>query len=417
MLRRTFLFGATAALAAREAGEDPVNAGSVAYMQNGVLWIRRLPNGIPRALATGAAIYAPRFSPSRRWILFNDGDDLLGLVSTDGVRSKTWVGSRAGEWMPQGDRLVINQTTMWSADNDWTAPVINYTDPVGTLSRDGRRHAWVSSEEGEKRRLFVGSFGSTYERKLVAETGEADQGGFAIFSFIRGGNRFLYWTTDEDGADVWSYGMDIWIGGGPHPVNTGVSTLVAGAWGRMVVLSPAEDVLAAAVGDDHLLYQDHTLVVADISRDAESPVVKITPPSVHVLNPAWSPDGRRLAWAQGPDANVLGQQLMEHDDRLTWGEVWNRAIRARRIWLADGGGLGQPVQLTDDSRYSDDNPLWSRDGKYILFVRTDEQASRALWLMQTDGTGQQEVAGPLTAPPAFDQPQFDWSFASQESAA
>jgi len=403
------LFGTTALLAAQESTKDSGDLGSVSWIQNGTLWIRRIPDGAPRALAAGTALYAPRFSPSGRWILFHDGDDLLRMVSADGTRSKSWAASGPGQWLPGRDRLAIGRRTVLSGDSDWSAPVTSYADPVGTVSEDGRRHAWVSSQEGGTTRLFVGPFGSLAEPELVAET---EQGGFEILSFIRGGSRFLYWTTDKDGADVWSYGMNIQIGGGAQPVNTGVCTLVGDAYGKMVRLSPTADMLAAAVGGDHLMYQDHSLVLADVSGDSKSPVVNITGPSVHVVNPAWSPDGRRLAWSQGPDANVFGKQLMEHDHSLTWQEVWMRSLRARRIWSAGDRGLGQPTQLTNDSRYGDENPVWSRDGKYILFVRTDERESDTLWLMRADGSDAREVAGPLiTTPELSDQSLFDWSFA------
>jgi dipeptidyl aminopeptidase/acylaminoacyl peptidase len=381
----------------------------VAYIQNGTLWLRRLPDGAPRALAAGAALYAPRFSPSGRWILFRDGDDLLRLVSADGAQLKSWAVSGPGQWLPGRDRLALDETKVLSEDDDWGAPVASYANPVGTVSQDGQRHAWVSSQESGTTRLFVGPFGAAGGQELVAETKE---GGFEIFSFIRGGSRFLYWTTDEDGADVWSYGMDIQIGGGAQPVNTGICTLVAGAYGKMAALSPTADTLAAAVGDDHLMYQKHSLVLADLSADRKSPVVNITGPSVHVVNPAWSPDGRLLAWSQEPDAKVFSKQLMEHDDHLTWQEVWMRSLRARRIWLAEDRGLGQPTQLTNDSRYGDQNPVWSRDGKYILFVRTDDPESDTRWLMRADGSDVREVAGPLqTTPELSDQPLFDWSFA------
>lgn len=90
-----------------------------------------------------------------------------------------------------------------------------------------------------------------------------------------------------------------------------------------------------------------------------------------------------------------------------------RCLRARRIWSAGDRGLGQPVQLTNDSRYGDRNPVWSRDGKYILFVRTDGQESDTLWLMRADGSEAREVAGPLiTALELSDRPLFDWSFAN-----
>jgi dipeptidyl aminopeptidase/acylaminoacyl peptidase len=406
MLRRTFLFGTATLLAAQQPTEDHGDLGSVVWIQNGTLWIRYLPDGAPRALAAGTDLSAPKFSPSGRWILFNDSDDLLRVISADGTQSKSWVTAGPAQWLPGRDCLTIDQTTVLSEGNGWSAPVAACADPVGTVSEDGQRHAWVS-DDSVKKRLFVGPFGSAGESKLVAET---EEGGFEIFSFIRGGSRFLYWTTDEDGANVWSYGMDIRIGDGAQPVNTGICTLVGGAYGKMVALSPTADTLAAAVGGDHLMYQDHSLVLADVSTDGKSPVVNITGPSVHVVNPAWSPDGRRLAWSQGPDAEVLGKQLMEHDERLTWEEVWMRSLRERRIWLAADGGLGHPVQLTNDSRYGDQNPVWSRDGKYILFVRTDEQESDTLWLMRADGSDAREVAGPLITTPESDQ-LFDWSFA------
>jgi dipeptidyl aminopeptidase/acylaminoacyl peptidase len=161
------------------------------------------------------------------------------------------------------------------------------------------------------------------------------------------------------------------------------------------------------------MYQGHSLVLADVSADRKSPMVSLTGPSVHVVNPAWSPDGQTLAWSQGPDADVWGQELMEREKHLTWGEVWMRSLRARRIWAAGNRGLGQPVQLTNDSRYGDANPVWSRDGRYILLVRTNEQESETLWLMRADGSDIREVAGPLiTAPEFSDLPLFDWSFAA-----
>jgi dipeptidyl aminopeptidase/acylaminoacyl peptidase len=414
MLRRSFLFGAAAALAAQEPANDSANLsanlGAVAWVHDRALWVRSLPRGTPRAVATGAALYKPRFSPSGRWILFRDGEDCLGLASADGARSKCWAAPLpdSGRWLA-GDRLVIDQTTVLSEGDGWNAPVMQYADPVGTISPDGRQHAWVSEREGENTRLLVGAFGAAGEPKLVAETKE---GGFEIFSFIRGGSRFLYWATDEEGASVWSYGMNIQIGGGEQPVDTGICTLVADAWARMVALSPTADVLAAAVGGDHLMYQEHQLVLADVSADAKSPVVPITGPSVHVLQPSWSPDGQRLAWSQGPDANVVGPQMMEREEHFTWEKVWDRCIRARRIWSAGGRGLAKPVQLTNDSRYRDENPLWSRDGKHILFERTDEKETVTLWLMRADGSEPREVAGPLATTPEFsDLPLFDWSLA------
>ncbi|MGD1069123.1 MAG: hypothetical protein ABSB15_03200 [Bryobacteraceae bacterium] len=69
MLRRTFLLGTAAALAAgaQESSEDSGRLGSLAWIRNGTLWIKRLPDGLPRELA-GSAVHQPKFSPSGRWI-------------------------------------------------------------------------------------------------------------------------------------------------------------------------------------------------------------------------------------------------------------------------------------------------------------------------------------------------------------
>ena len=67
-------------------------------------------------------------------------------------------------------------------------------------------------------------------------------------------------------------------------------------------------------------------------------------------SPAWSPDGRRLAFNRGRDIYVI---------------------------RADGRGL---VRLTQ-GRAADGQPAWSPDGRSIAFIRGGD-----LWLMQPDGS-------------------------------
>jgi dipeptidyl aminopeptidase/acylaminoacyl peptidase len=371
MLRRTFLLGAAAALTARP--QKRSGLGSLAYIQEGTLWIRRLPDGEPRALAAGNSIYAPKFSASGNWITFREGDDLLRLVSADGKRAKSWVGT--GQWLTGADELAVyfgearNQTLIFSESDGWNLPLRAFADPLGTISLDGRLRAWESSA-GDGKQLYLAPLAEPGEPRLIAETKE---GGFQVFGFARGGSRFLYWMTDEDGADCWSYGMDFYMAGGAEPVKTGVSTLVS----DMMSLSPVADMLAAGTGNDHLSDQDHGIALVDISADSEMPVRPITGPLVSAINPAWSPDGGQLAWAQG-----------------------------RRIWTAGDRGLGQQKQLTNDARYYDEMPVWSRDGSQILFGRWDRQDARTLWLMRADGSDAREVAGPFSSGSNFPD---DWS--------
>ena len=47
-----------------------------------------------------------------------------------------------------------------------------------------------------------------------------------------------------------------------------------------------------------------------------------------------------------------------------------------RISIADPTVHGRRRQLTNDPRYSDEEPQWSSDGSHILFARTDAQDAR-----------------------------------------
>ncbi len=103
------------------------------------------------------------------------------------------------------------------------------------------------------------------------------------------------------------------------------------------------------------------------------------------LGPAWSPDGRRLAYSAAPDRASFDEDAIEAD------------LAQRHIWIVnrDGGG---PRQLTSDPAYRDERPLWSADGRQLLFARIDARGQASLWLAGADGSAPVQIAddlGPL----------------------
>jgi Tol biopolymer transport system component len=407
MLRRTFLFATAAALAAQESSDRVDGPGSLAYVRGGTLWIKQLPGGQPRAIAAGGEICRPKFSRSGKWILFGDGDDLLHVVSADGKQAMSWP-SDTGQWLPGQDQLAVllnGHTLVFAADDSWKSPRIALPGPPGAISPDGSQRVWESSYDSGTR-LLAGPFNRPSEAKLVAETKE---GGFQVLGFTRGGNRFLYWTTDEDGADVWAYPLDIYLAGGGQPVNTGAASIM-GEDHNMISLSPTADTLALSAGGDNLTNYDKGIALLDLSADSSQPLRTITRPEVSAIYPAFSPDGGKLAWCQGPDANVLFKQLPPG----TFYEVADeRSARERRIWVAGNGGLGEQKQLTNDPRYWDQLPAWSRDGNHILFVRSGPHYAATLWLMRPDGSDAREVAALSEKDDTsliYGPDLFDWSF-------
>jgi Tol biopolymer transport system component len=296
---------------------------------------------------------------------------------------------------------------VFTADDLWKSPRIALPGAPGAISPDGTQRVWESSDDNGTR-LLAGSFDRPTEAKLVAQTKE---GGFEVFGFARGGSRFLYWLNEEDGADSWAGPLDIYLGGGAHPLKTGAASMTTGLGHKMAALSPTADTVAIVVGDDgNVTNHDKSIALLDASTDSNQPVRKITGPSVSAIYPAWSPDGKQLAWTQGPDADALFKQL---PDGVFYEVALERSARERRIWLARDGGVGEQKQLTKDPRYTDEAPVWSRDGNYILFVRLDEQDAITLWLMRPDGSDASEVAALSEKDDTslLDGPDlFDWSF-------
>ena len=95
------------------------------------------------------------------------------------------------------------------------------------------------------------------------------------------------------------------------------------------------------------------------------------------FEPAWSPDGRRLAYVHS-----TGRQL-------------GPGTSGTEIWVMNADGSSKR-RLTRNSLW-DGSPTWSPDGRSILFVRgrlfvgRHEQPSADLWVMRADGRGQRRL--------------------------
>lgn len=133
--------------------------------------------------------------------------------------------------------------------------------------------------------------------------------------------------------------------------------------------------------------------------------------------PQWSPDGQWIAFLStredrprgfvvrpdGTDTRPLSGKAATGEERdLAWhpdsqslvlvGRQANGTTRIWRTWL-DGRA---PVPLTDGS-HRDDQPAWSPDGKYLVFV-SERDGNTDLYMMRADGSGRI----PLTQSPGPD---------------
>jgi Tol biopolymer transport system component len=90
-------------------------------------------------------------------------------------------------------------------------------------------------------------------------------------------------------------------------------------------------------------------------------------PSSQNIQPAWSPDGKRIAYAK-----------------------WSNDVDGSGLYVIGADGNGQ-TRLTSGT--IDTSPAWFPDGSRILFVRSPEGVSE-LHVVDADGTGERTLAEP-----------------------
>jgi TolB protein len=135
-------------------------------------------------------------------------------------------------------------------------------------------------------------------------------------------------------------------------------------------------------------------------------IMALTDDSTAVASCAWSPDGKVIAFAAGPNDREAGG-----------GERAKQALSERRIWIMNADGQ-QRRRLTTDAQYRDEYPLWSKDGQHIVFMRMDTQNAISVWSVGVYDRTLMKLVDEMMGPAAkaswfgyYGHVQWPWSIA------
>lgn len=384
-------------------------AGQLAYVHNSHLWIKSLPNGEPRQITRGPAV-SPRWSASGLWLLFNQDKSNFVVSANGDTQQRLPIESGQAQWSPTKDEIAYSSPqglNIATVERSGLRTRLIMSDPniCGFVwNQDGSRLAvavalnrstrlWTVDDQGlQAKEIPVKRFEQA--RTVIQPNGQRQ---VQSPEFELGGVTFAGWSADNQWIFVW-----------PNP---GYSESIA-ADGLSLIAIPADggvvEFLLKALSDSTVLrYPDFValsarateiLVTAGGNREAwtnkrltrvdpaTGKLSILTDKNVAVSSSAWSPDGSLIASVLGPDNGGLGG-----------GDAVKRTLAQRHIWVmnADGQRLRQ---LTSDTPYRDEYPLWSRDGLTIVFVRLDQQNKASVWNIDVQNGSVQKLVEQIGGP-------------------
>jgi hypothetical protein len=389
------------------AGQAAESLGTIVYVQKNGLWLRELPAGTPRLLISGANIQKPRFSPSGEWVscvhanklhvlsLQAGGAYVLGIYRDDCPPN--------AQWSPERDEIVLETKRgvyIFSAENLWKEAIYKVADKCFPLlfSSDGNEIVFAERSTKDKPddaqgricRLSLRDFQSS-RSVLIAE----DHTGLIPYAWNQRRGEVYYWRDTDFSGSLRSDGLELVAvsdkGGASHSLN--IETLV---YDDSLSLSPAQNQLVACDGGGRNTWAQKRIVLVNLETRAKR---YLTSKSTAATTPCWSPVENRIVYSCGPAGEEGG------------GEPARRLLAQRRLWSVDSNPNGTRRQLTHDPLYRDEEPIWSANGKQILFGRISADGRKSLWIMMASGGNLRQITGTL---PIYDGPEGA-SWRSEES--
>jgi len=388
LLSLLLLIGCRGVLEVRFEREQPPSApvlGRVAYIAGGDVWVVDLDTDRQTRLTRNGHNSRPRWSADGRWITYQKGDQLW-VVEVDSGKEYLVSEKPASEfaWSPVENRLAYLSTAsglvIWEPDQQ------NIQTLVASEAGITLRHiAWkptgkwlaYEAEQGEWRLCKVSLDGTSF----TVYTTEGPTRSLRLAGWSADAQWLLTWVGPAS-ALAWADGLPLCLipamGGTPRCLEQ--KMLLHSDW---LSWSPGGQ-LAFIAGEGRETWVNKGLALMDPASLAIHWLVDHTEQAP--IQPAFSPDGERLAYSAGPPTPAEAAYARR-----------DAALAQRRIWVMEVSS-GRRHRLTNEDRFRDERPLWSSDGGYILFTRLGEDGA-SLWLIGADGSNLRQVVSELTPKP------------------
>jgi hypothetical protein len=413
------LTAATSAAAVSVDAQAMDGHGDLAFVSLGALYV--LADGhLRRVVGSEAAAGSPTYSPNGRFLSYRLGNGTVGEALADGsdphtVPSISTIDAQGAPdglegWLPGGDLLVgtrrysITSTGLperesdappdlvaFSSTSDRYVFLVTATRPAAGTSPGGSAN-WSGTERIEVSSSLFGPR-TIWRSTPIRLDHNGVHGDFASGIVVLPDKAgILLWTDpdDSDNAD----GSELYELRRPG----GSLTPLAITVGNSVTIG-RDGKFSFSVGGPRVAWIGKSVETCDGFTARCAPVG--TPQGTVTVTPAWSPDGSTLAYVEA--ASMPNWNFPQ--------SVLNQWYSTHELLLKNGSNAPEVVK---DSKGAT-TPVWSTDGKSLLFVAND-----ALYLLPRIGSTPERVARPLLAPGAWGSyygeinwaGNFSWSLAA-----
>jgi len=432
-----------------------ISKDKVVFAYAGDLWISSREGGAARRLTShvGDELF-PKFSPDGKWIAFTgeyDGNPDVYLISADGGEPKRLTFHPSNDivlgWTPDGKNILFRSDRFSAPPNRFTklflvspqgGPAKPLPVPRGdltTFSPDGSRIAYIeTAQEFRTWKRYRGGWSlpiAIYDLKKNTYEELPKSTGMDMFPMWH--DNAIYFISDRDGVmNLYSYDLgskqtkkltdykeyDIkWPSLGPDAIvyeNGGVLyeyDLGSGKSRNLPIVVRAEDIearpefktVAQNIGSFALSPSAARAVIEArgnvFTVPAEHGSIRTLTTdhsSIHELNPAWSPDGKSIAYLSDKSDEYelyTRPQMGGEETRITtgggvyrFGPVWSPDSKKllywdklHKLWYVSVEDK-KPI-LVDTADYADiTDGSWSPDSLWLAYSKTHRRGSNDVFL-------------------------------------